>query len=83
MKKDEDGSVRMYVFSAEETDAVMADMARAAKADNLAALKKCAGLLAFLYNAFKNDDFGSFEPFDFEGCEFDNVQQFNAAWKKN
>ena len=81
MELDERGVTDFYHFPVEETDKAMADMTEAIKTDNLAALKRSAGLLVWLYRAFKDDTCGSDEPFEFESCEFSSVQQFNAAWK--
>jgi len=35
-----------------------------------------------LHKAFKKDATARYEPFNFDGCEFESVRQFNAAWKK-
>lgn len=82
MKTNERGVTNFYQFPTDETDAVMADMEKAAKTGNLAALQKCAGLMAWLYKEFKGDPCRCDEPFEFDGCEFESVEQFNEAWKK-
>jgi hypothetical protein len=82
MKLNERGFTDFYHFPVEETDAVMERMEKAEITDNLADLKRCARLLKWLLMAFKDDLCGSDEPFEFEACEFKNVRQFNAAWKK-
>jgi len=82
MKLDERGSTDFYHFPVDETKKVLAYMAKAEVADDLAALKRGTRLLLWLYRAFKDDlPCGSDEPFEFEGCEFANVRQFNIAWK--
>jgi hypothetical protein len=82
MKLNERGFTDFYHFPAEETDAVMERMAKAEITDNLADLKRCARLLKWLYDVFKDDTCGSDEPFEFEDCEFKNLRQFKTAWKK-
>jgi len=82
MKLDEHEFTDFYHFPVAETDAVMAYMAKAEITDNLAALKRGARLLMWLYRAFKNNICLDCEPFEFEGSEFANIGQFNTAWKK-
>ncbi|MDR2717177.1 MAG: hypothetical protein LBB89_03810 [Treponema sp.] len=82
MKLNKDKSADFYHFPVEETDRVMAEMAQAEKTGDLAALKRCARLLLWLWGAFQDDLCGSFEPFNFESCQFSNVREFNAAWRK-
>jgi hypothetical protein len=67
---------------ADEADAVMAELEKAEAENDAQALKKCARLLLWLYKAFKGDACRNDEPFNFDGCEFESVRQFNAAWKK-
>jgi len=82
MKLNDRKSTYFYHFPVDETDTVMADLAKAAEKNDAAAIKKCARLLTWLYEAFRGDPCGSDSPFDFDNCEFESVQQFNAAWKK-
>jgi len=82
MKLDNSNSTDLYHFPVEETDAVMAYMAKAELTDSLASLKQGARLLMWLYRTFKHDTCKSDAPFDFEGSEFASVRQFNAAWKR-
>ena len=82
MKMDSHEATDFYHFPVDETNAVMAYMAKAELMDDLAALKRGAKLFMWLYRAFKNDICDSNDPFGFESCEFADVQQFNAAWKK-
>jgi hypothetical protein len=82
MKLNDRNSTDFYHFPVEETDAVMAYMAKAELMDNLADLKRGARLLMWLYRAFKKDICASDEPFEFNDCNFADVKQFNASWKK-
>jgi len=82
MKLDDHKFTDFYHFPVAETDAVMAYMAKAEILGNHKAIERGAKLLIWLYKAFKNDICSSDEPFDYEDCEFANVGQFNAAWKK-
>jgi hypothetical protein len=81
MKLNDRGVADFYHFPVDETDAVIAYIAKAEITDDLKALKRGARLLMWLYRAFKNDTCACDEPFEFDDCEFANVRQFNAAWK--
>ena len=82
MKLNDRGSTDFYQLPVEETEEAIAYIAEAEVTDDLATLKRGVRLLMWLYRMFKSDTCGSDEPFEFDDCEFANVQQFNAAWEK-